>query len=472
MRSPLHLHGGGGQSVASLINQLDDKNAKKRASAAAALGEWGAEAKLAIQRLIKSLKDPDELTSREAAVALGKIGAPGRDDLPALLASINDPKPEVRRYVCHAVGEMGPEGASAADQLVSMLGDDDERVRENAARSLGNLGPDAKSVALPALTKALEDRIKAVRVGAAVAISTLLNPPNPEDVPLLLTIVKMKDSEASVHGAAALAKLGKKAKSAVPELIDMAKNLDSAGRRGAIECLATIEPEPKQVIPVYLAAFKEGSDIGLRQSALIALGQTGKTLDKEKDKDTIASIVAVLADSIKDSDKQIKMAAMSAVGKFGDKLGTAGAKQVMPTIIEAIQSKDNAFVEQAHETIAGLGPLAKDAVNPLITMIEKRDIKVYENTKTHHVFMQDADEQFLEKITKTIGKVGAPAVLPLRRSLNTTNLSSGLVIGCCRALGEIGPPAKAALVELRFISDTAPHFIGQEADQAMRKIRK
>ena len=97
-RAPLRLRGGGGVDVTALINALDHKEAKNRASAAKSLGDMGPDAKLAVRRLVKAVKDPDELTSRAAAEALIKIGAPGRDDLPALLEALKDPKPEVRRY--------------------------------------------------------------------------------------------------------------------------------------------------------------------------------------------------------------------------------------------------------------------------------------------------------------------------------------------------------------------------------------
>src|SRR5207253_3017194 len=134
---------------------------------------------------------------------------------------------------------------------------------------------------------------------------------------------------------------------------------------------------------------------------------------------------------------------------------------------------DAALREQAFETIAGLGPLAKDAVNPLITMMDKREVKLYVKDKGSKPFVQEADDQYLDKIAKTLGKIGAPAVKPLLRSLSTTNINFGLFIGACRALGEIGPAAKEALVGLQQVSNSPilPPPVCEEADRAMRKIR-
>jgi hypothetical protein len=232
--------------------------------------------------------------------------------------------------------------------------------------------------------------------------------------------------------------------------------------------LAAIGPD-KSLVPVYLAALKE-RDSGVRQSALLALGQLTKELDKEKDKETIAAIV----DAAKDSDAQVRKTALTAVGKLGPTVITpAAAKTLMPPLIEVVQGKDAAARDDALETIAGLGPLAKDAVVPLINLMEKRDVKVYVNRETKAVFIKEEDDQYLDKIAKTIGKIGRPAVTLLTGSMNTTNVNAGLFIGCCRALGEIGPPARnqQTIAMLQAISQ-GPHPppVCSEADRALRKI--
>ena len=359
--------------------------------------------------------------------------------------------------------------SASADQLVVALSDEDERVREGLVRSLGNLGPSAKAAAVPGLTNALQDKSKSVRVAAAAALTSLLTPLKADDVPVLLIILKQQDPEARVFGARALGKIGKQAKAAIPELMEAAKTGDASIRREAIDALAAIGPDAKTAVPLYVAAIKDASsDSGVRQSALLALGQMGKELDKEKDKDAIAAVL----EAIKDQDPQVKKAAFAAVGKLGTAIGVPGAKQVMPTLIDFLQDKDAGLRDQAFETIAGLGPLAREAVNPLITMMEKQDIKLYVKERGGTPYLQPTDEAFLDKIAKTLGKIGVPAVKPLLRGLNTTNPNTGLIIGSCRALGEIGPAAKEALPALQLLSNILPRDFGVEADRAMRRIRK
>ena len=179
-----------------------------------------------------------------------------------------------------------------------------------------------------------------------------------------------------------------------------------------------------------------------------------------------------MIEAIKDQDPEVRKAALAAVGKLGPVIGAPGAKEVMPTLLDAVQGKDAKARDEALETIAVLGPLAKEAVNPLITLMEKEDIKLYYNPqKSPTPFLQEKDDEFLNKIAKALGKIGKDAVKPLLRSVKTTNLNAGLLIGTCRALGEIGPPAKDALPDLRAISYQMPPEIGKEADRAMRKIR-
>lgn len=465
-RAPLRVRGGSSSAdLTELIAALDHADPKIRARAAQSLGDIGPDAKLAIRRLVKALKDPDELTRRASAGALSKIGAPNRDDLMYLTDALKDSKPEVRRYAAAGIGQIGPEAASAAEKVSVLLSDSDETVRETATRTLGSLGPNAKDVAIPALTKVLTDSSKNVRVAAASSMSNLLTPPKAEDVPALVMILKQKDPEASVFGARALAKLGKQAQPALADLIEVAKSSDSSVRRSAIDALAAIQPDAKSVTPVYIAALKDSSaDSGVRQSALLAIGQLGDALSKDKD-----AIDAVLS-AATDRDKQVKKAAMAAVGKLGPAIGAPGAKEIMPAIIEALQDKE--AQDQALETISGLGPLARDAVSTLITVMEKQEVKLFREN-TGRVYIQDADEKFLDKIAKALGKIGSPAVKSLLRSLATDNVNVGLFIGACRALGEIGPPAKAAVLPLVRISQAnLPPPICVEADRAIRKIRK
>jgi HEAT repeat protein len=114
-------------AIPGLIKQLSDKDAKKRAQAAASLGARGQvrarDIKEAIETLVSMIeKDDDAGARRAAALALGKA----------------DPDPKV-----------------AVEPLVAALKNDkDFSVRTAAATALGQMGPTAKD-ALPALRDAV-----------------------------------------------------------------------------------------------------------------------------------------------------------------------------------------------------------------------------------------------------------------------------------------------------------------------------
>ncbi len=299
---------------------------------------------------------------------------------------------------------------------------------------------------------------------------------------LFVTILKLKDPEASVFGARALARLGKQAKSALPELMQAVKGSDPSMQRTAIDTVAAIGADPKIAMPLYISALKDSTDSGVRQSTLHAIGELGNELSQDKTKLTkdgaakegiAKDAVNAVLDATKDSDAQVKKAAFSAAAKLGALIGTAGAKQIMPSVIDGLQSKEASGRDQAYETVAGLGPLARDAVPVLITIMDKQEVKLYRDSRTKRVFLNESDDAFLDKIAKTIGKVGHPAVKPLLASLNTTNLNWGLAIGICRSLGEVGPAAgRTAITQLRYISQgNNPPPVCLEADRALRKIQ-
>jgi HEAT repeat protein len=146
--------------VEDLIGQLRDKDPDVRRAAARALGEAGADARMAGPALITALKDEDLFVRRFAALALGQVGAEPKAAVPALSALLNDRKErkEVQEAAAIALGKLGSGGVEA---LGGVLKDPNREtaVRKRAAEALGNIGPDARA-ALDALSDVLAGKIK------------------------------------------------------------------------------------------------------------------------------------------------------------------------------------------------------------------------------------------------------------------------------------------------------------------------
>jgi HEAT repeats len=125
--------------------------------------------------LIRLLGHPDPDTRWRAAEALGTSGAAALEDL---LRELGHHDTVVRLGIIEALGDIGD--PRAAPPLLGILSADrSDELRWAAALALGNLGDPG---AVPALTAALLDPDKYVRLGAAMALGKLgWEPANAEE---------------------------------------------------------------------------------------------------------------------------------------------------------------------------------------------------------------------------------------------------------------------------------------------------
>ena len=154
--------------------------------------------------------------------------SPGIDQPTAtrLLAdALFDPSVRVRQTAAQFMSRFGAESRRAVPALIKVLGDQDSTVRAYAAKALGEISIDAADPAraevVSALTHALHDRNKFVRLSAAVALAyqgagtvalpTLIDALGPRDV---------MDRFAAIEGIHAIG--APVARAAIPALIAMA----------------------------------------------------------------------------------------------------------------------------------------------------------------------------------------------------------------------------------------------------------
>ncbi len=162
--------------IVLLVKSLEGAKNQLRAQAAQALGNIGAEAKLAIPALLKVLEDEqNDVTCGMLADALAKIGPPAKQDIGLLRHAIKDPNTKVRVYAAASIGMLGPDAGSLLALLAEAAKDKHPEVRQNAVRSLGKMGGNGKDTIVPALTTALQDSEHEVRVAAAMALENMDN---------------------------------------------------------------------------------------------------------------------------------------------------------------------------------------------------------------------------------------------------------------------------------------------------------
>ena len=151
-------------AVLALTKALAENNGQSRADAqqvqidtSAALGNFGAQAAVAVPQLQIALQSWNPGVQRAAAFALAQIGPMARTAAPALQTTLVDGGKEVRRVAAFALGRIDPPAANAAPALITALGDPSSDVREAASSALANLSLSGTG-ALPVLIKAVEDK--------------------------------------------------------------------------------------------------------------------------------------------------------------------------------------------------------------------------------------------------------------------------------------------------------------------------
>jgi serine/threonine protein kinase/HEAT repeat protein/Tfp pilus assembly protein PilZ len=228
-------------------------------------------------------------------------------------------------------------GKERIARFISELEHPNVRIRWRAAVGLWEMGPTAKD-AVPALTKALEDKALPVAHAAAEALRTIteereadrLDPPpttgtGPIDVSSLIDALRHEDVSVREWAAVALGHLGPSAKDAVTALRAALKNTMSGIRDWAAAALGGIGPEASDAIPDLVGALKDESRF-VRAAAAAALGAMGPSA-----KDVVPDLIAAM----RDENANVRWRAASALGEIGP-----DARAAIPALISALEDRD------------------------------------------------------------------------------------------------------------------------------------
>jgi HEAT repeat protein len=214
-----NIHENAAEIIPLLLHELPGNPPEVQYAIVYALGQFGPEAREAVPALVRLVagnpdkKAADDDVRSTAAYALGEIGEDGSTVVPVLIAALNDPDFNIRSQAVEALGKFGEEaqaaiplllrlipesagdstepdapslaelrGCAAASlgdiqcnaetvvpALVSNLMDSDVSARMRKAEALGKFGEEAR-LALPALTRLLEDEDPDVRASATNAL--------------------------------------------------------------------------------------------------------------------------------------------------------------------------------------------------------------------------------------------------------------------------------------------------------------
>jgi HEAT repeat protein len=133
----------------TLLAGLHHTDPRVRASAACAIGDWGAQAETAVPSLRRGLRDADPRVRWSCAIALGKAGRSAKAAQPDLVKALKDSHWTVRHAAALALAWMKPEPASITG-LQQALDDVSSDVRRAAFFALQQVSKNEPSAAVAA----------------------------------------------------------------------------------------------------------------------------------------------------------------------------------------------------------------------------------------------------------------------------------------------------------------------------------
>ena len=333
---------------------------------------------------------------------------------------------------------------------------------------------------------------------------------------------------------------------------------DAKVRRGAAFALGKFPDDASVVVPLLLKRIKDDNDAGVRDAAATALGdlmqaggkgdrsgraglpaagRAGKSrqlLDREADpramRGTLYAVgsfgphAAALLDKVlaqlKSEEPSVRQNAAWALGRMGDKAGKA-----VDALVELLEDKNSLVRRDAATALGDIGlPAAKDAVRPLLSMVETEQDDVVRRTvldklinlvgpdnknaaRSLYVLLENEDPDTRHLAAFVLAKIGGeeakPAVKVLREALNDeepevqglaaaslanlgplavpavrelgkvlrTSTNNEVRRNCAVALTLLGPDGKDAVPDLVFVlKSNAPLEIRQYAVEALAKM--
>jgi HEAT repeat protein len=218
---------------------IEDAEADVRCAAARQLEECPLYRPTALPVLLRAAKDSDPRVRGRIASVLANLGGGEQSDTevaPALIALLQDPDADVRRLAAVALKYVHLAPEISVPALIQAISDPDEKVRLLAVQALSIHGADAKP-AIPRLMSLLGDANLTQPAAEALVFIGV------DAVPALAEAVARGETDVRVAAANSLARIGRDAKRAVPQLQKAMGDRNKKVREHAAAALEAIDPE-------------------------------------------------------------------------------------------------------------------------------------------------------------------------------------------------------------------------------------
>ena len=319
------IQAAGEAAVPFLVEGLASDEARVRASSARALRNHGLQPQVRAP-LIAALDDPDPQVRLEAADSVFHLNPWDQEMVDALVARLDDPDTAVVERALKSL--IHPIAKSAVEKIRPMLEHPSAEVRKAAAYSLRRIGADP-AASDGALIAALEDPNQQVRTEAALSLAKTA-PDTPGLVDILREGLAMR-SPYSIESITGLARLGKRARPAAPELLKIVERFPSdLIQSNAASALAAMAPVP-ELVPELLRILPAASP-RLQTWLWYAVAQN----DPQRDDEAVAGILLILTDD----DESVVTSAIAALSSLGPR-----AKAALPAL-RALEAESEGSVRK------------------------------------------------------------------------------------------------------------------------------
>jgi HEAT repeat protein len=181
-------------------------------------------------------------------------------------SALDDTDGGVRATAATAIGNVGALAIPAIGQLVAQLKSDPvKEARETAARALGRIGkaaPDEKGMINPLRAAARDDADPVTRVVAHGALA-MLNLELEDQIAAIRKYLHNDDALVRMKAAHALGMIGKPARAAAPEIVEVLQRETDGHRRGYVARALGNTGDPAS-LPILEAALEKETDPGAR----------------------------------------------------------------------------------------------------------------------------------------------------------------------------------------------------------------
>jgi HEAT repeat protein len=424
-RSALALAAIGKPAVEGLRGLLKERPENVRAEVIMALGRVGPDASDAVPELIPLIGSESERIRHEASLALGKIGTAavgpliaaaadqdaivregaieGLGHLPSpddriqgvVVAAAEDAAPSVRAAAVKSLSGLGLPDEVLAKAMEKSLRDGDGRVRRAAVATLV-----ARRALLARMAPELESLLAAEREDVARDAAFLLGEIGPGAVTRLLAALRHEASRIDLI-AGGLAQVGR---SAVPSLVQAARDSNSRVRRGAALALGQIRPLSPSTVAT-LAAGLNDPDPEVKEAFLTSVGGLGSRAREA---------VPAVRDLLKNPSPSIRTKAVEVLSRAAPR-----DQRLRDDLIPMLDDPDDRVQRRVIDAIRILGPSGRNALAAIVTKLgtskaEEVRLAAVEFIASHGPFAKDAipalisslDDPSLRLRTTTIGALG------------------------------------------------------------------